>query len=447
MSFLTAASLNAATRAALVTASGAESLAPLADLVAVELHDNGLELLERQQSQLLLAEQKLSGLSDPANAVAAGKLLSVDIFAVLSTEPGGTALIVFDARSGARLADEVLTGKAADQQATEAATALHGCLIKQKSIVHPVCLLTVRNADLGSSMDRFCDGIGLILQRQLLADKDITILERSYLDQVNKERGLPTSRPSAPLMPSLQFLELEISRGKEPGTYSAAVFVSDSVGNKLGRIDTSANSPGMLVKQLLDHLVEKLGATSPQPPDLDRESMRFAAEADFFRSHHQTADALIASEAAFALRASDRGNQRRLAVNLIEAARASDSIQATLPQAARSLDLCINATRDAKTVHLVDKDTFFETEKQIGYFIYQNKSAQQNQSCSASFESLRITFHDWVIARVGLWAAGAPDAENVQRSENTFWGNIMPELNESANNRAEYAARFGRGRR
>jgi hypothetical protein len=442
VSLTAAASAKPPLRLALVTGPGGDSLRPLADLVTANLHaDSGIELLERQELGPVLAEHQLAsdGLTDPARAVAAGKLLSVDVFAVLDVGPGGAGLVVYDARSGLRLADQALAGKTADQQAAEVSAALRACLVKQTAITHPLCLLNVRNADLGSSMDGFCDGIGQILERRLLTSNDVTILERRYLAEVNKERALPTSRPSMPLIPSLQFLELEISRGKEPGTYAAAVFVSDSSGNKLGRVDVSAGEPGTLAEQLLDRLVTKLGATSPQPPDAVRESMRFAFEADFFHSQRQPADALTAAEAAFALDPKGPDNQKRLAEDLIEVASQSDSLQASLPQATRALDLCMSAPADPKQKSIGLVSPLFLAEQAVGYYLHENLAVQKDSQLSASYESLRIRFHDWIIKRVRLWAAGSPDADSMRKSNNNYWGFIMPELRNSTNNHADYA--------
>ncbi len=103
LSRATEAAVQPTVRAALVTGSNSDSLRGLVDLVAVELHgNNSLQLLERQEIQAVLTEQKLAGtgLTDPTSAVAAGKLLSVDLFAVLDTQPAGIDLVVYDARSG-----------------------------------------------------------------------------------------------------------------------------------------------------------------------------------------------------------------------------------------------------------------------------------------------------------------------------------------------------------
>ncbi len=341
----------------------------------------------------------------------------------------------------ARLNDQILSERSADKQAIKAADALQLCLEKQKAPTHPVCLLTVRNADLGSSMDRFCDGIGQILQRQLLANKDITILERSYLDQVNKERGLPTSRPSAPLMPSLQFLELEISRGKPSHAYSAAVILSDSQGEQVGTVNTVADDANALARQLLTGVVEKIGASSPGPGDAIRESMRFASESDFFRSHGQSASALAASEAAYALNPKDWINKQRLAKDLTSNVSASTPIETAIAQLSRALDFCCDYQRVSSSAGLID-GSYVEPNANIGAFLSANCEATR----SDSLEALRVRYRDYEIDRVRKWAATrgarnhAPDwSDSVEYAVDGLGGFVVPQLNQCSLTRAEFA--------
>jgi hypothetical protein len=436
-------------RVALVTGSGRDSLESLADLVAADLHpDQGLQLLERHDIQPVLAEQNLknAGLTDPARAVAVGRLLSVDVFAVLDIQPGGIGLVVYDGRSGVRLADQLLDGTTAQQRAVAATAEFRSSLLKQRSRTHPLCLLTVRNADLGSSMDSFCDGIGQILERRLLASNDVTILERRYLDQVNKERELPTSRPSMPLIQSLQFLELEISRGKPPQVYSAMVFLSDSRGNQLATVKASADDAGALVQELLDRVVQKLGAGSPQPPDAVRESARFGLESDFFRSHGQYNSALSASEAAFALNSRDRINKQRLAKDLTTIASRNSPLEAAIPQMERALDLAHDYQRTLTTnVSLLD-GSYVEAESRIGDFVAAHVASGQALPLAGSLESLRTEYRSYLIDGVAHWAASpgakqhsAEWADSAEYAVNALWGRVLPQLNQSSRNRAEFA--------
>src|SRR5262245_46255986 len=92
----------AATKVALVTKETSDSTKTLLELAQVELSaEKSIDLLERQAIDRVLAEQKLSlsGLVDANTAVKVGKLLGVDVFAVL--EMGGNkealGVVVYDA--------------------------------------------------------------------------------------------------------------------------------------------------------------------------------------------------------------------------------------------------------------------------------------------------------------------------------------------------------------
>ena len=101
----------AMTRVALVSTDGKDVIRNVLDLAEAELGSEAkIELLERRQIERVLREQKLSlsGLVEANQIVAAGKLLSVDLFAVVETAAGGKevlGLIVFQAQTGVRLWD------------------------------------------------------------------------------------------------------------------------------------------------------------------------------------------------------------------------------------------------------------------------------------------------------------------------------------------------------
>src|SRR5437773_5769995 len=85
-------SVPAATRLALVANQRGDALRAVLDLAGAELSaDKDLELLERSAIERVLAEHELSlsGLVDANQVVAAGKLLSVGLFAVVETDAGG----------------------------------------------------------------------------------------------------------------------------------------------------------------------------------------------------------------------------------------------------------------------------------------------------------------------------------------------------------------------
>lgn len=83
---------NGPVRIALVSSGTGESINALLDLAHAKVSmQSGVELLDRQAMTRILQEQKLSlsGLVDANTAVTAGKLLSVDLFALVEADPAG----------------------------------------------------------------------------------------------------------------------------------------------------------------------------------------------------------------------------------------------------------------------------------------------------------------------------------------------------------------------
>jgi hypothetical protein len=403
--------------------------------------DPELQLLERQELLPLLNEKEIAAgsMSADARSVAAGKLLSVDLFAVLTEQSNHVGLVIFDGRNGLRLVDEQLADAGIELQAKQVADELHLATAKRRSQPHPICLLTVRNADLGSSMDSFCDGMGQILLRELIGSPDIAILERHYLNEVNTERSLPTTRAAMPLLPSLEFLELQISRDPQPGHYDAMVLISDSHDSPLAKVEASGGDVGQLMKALAVGISQKVGATAPRPADTKQESDRFRAESDFFRTHRQLASALAASEAAYALEPTNRENQHWLAKDLIESARQSGNFDVTLPQATRALDLCMGAVPAPGRPKFVFGSVFPDAEEAVGYYLDGNRAAQDDSSFAGTYESLRSRYRDLVIARVREWAASSPDAKSVEQAGNNFYLYVASGLNGTARTRGDFA--------
>src|SRR5690349_18950465 len=116
-----AGSAHAAVRIALVSSGPEKDSANLLALAEAKLsEDNRIELLERTAIHKVLDEQKLSlaGLVDEDKAVAAGKLLRVEVLAVVQSlgPDAPPVLTVFDAFNGSRLVDVDLPKDNVDEQ-------------------------------------------------------------------------------------------------------------------------------------------------------------------------------------------------------------------------------------------------------------------------------------------------------------------------------------------
>lgn len=318
-------------RIALVSAEKSETLAKVltvAEAKLTELPD--VEVLERAAIDRVLAEHKLtlSGLVAADQAVSVGKLLTVDLFAVLDAganakEVGG--LVIFDARTGVRLWDAALPGGNLEATVRGIVDAVAAARRKHRTEkkLRPICVLTIRNVDLPRDMDSFCDSVGLLLERQLAASPGLAVLERRRLHEVNRERDLPINSPLRQLLASVITLELEVGRSMEKDGLRATVLVSDGRGKSLGKVtvtvpkrDALALSTALLraPAQVLNTKIE------PVAPERKREAARFLREAEFFWAHKDPLRGLPAVESAFALAPDDPSLRVSVAYGLLLAA-------------------------------------------------------------------------------------------------------------------------------
>ena len=309
----------AATRVALVSNSEADAVAQVLDLAVVRLAEREeVHVLERRQIAAVLEEQKLafSALVDPVQSIRAGKLLSVDVFAVLQAGGGVdggelvSGLVVYEAQTGVRLWDRTIGGRGVEDVADAVAQGVGGALDKRGSrrgTTRTVSLVSVRNADLPRDMDSVCEAAAALLERQVLRSPDIAVLERSRLVYVNRERQLPTGALHEKLRKSLFLLDLELSRGEKPKQVRATVLLSDAGHTSCGKVTVTGTARKLvkLAAKLAEALLKQLRVAPAEPAGSPaREARRFAVEAKLYRSHGQHSLAARAAEAAFALQPS-----------------------------------------------------------------------------------------------------------------------------------------------
>jgi len=318
----------AALRIALVASQPQESVRTVVDLALAGLSaNNDLELLERSAIERVLTEQKLSlsGLVDANRAVAAGKLLAVDLFAVVETAPGGKealGLVVYDTKSGVRLGDVALPEGEANKVADGVAEEVRKAATKRADAakkLRTVCLLGVRNADLPPVLNDFCDLVALMLERELVRSPTLAVLERRRLELVNRERGLPTRATPHALSASLVLLDLEVRRA--PQGLQATAFLTDGKGKALTRFTAVVREakPADLAAALYQPVSRFLEA-APAPRaggDRTTESSRFLREAHLLCNHQYFLKGLQAVESAQALDPDHPDNQAALARYLL----------------------------------------------------------------------------------------------------------------------------------
>jgi hypothetical protein len=309
-------------KVALVCSQELEAARNVRDLALAKLGaDANIALLDRATIERLLGEQKLSlsGLVDAATAVRAGRILAVDLFAMVeySLEAKQNAgIVVFDAATGVKLADSGFRDAALEPQAMHVVDTVRAAASKWRAgtkNLKTLCFLPVRNADLPRGMDRYCETLSAMLERDVLGFDSTALLERKRLDLVNKEKTLAQEAATRELLASLIVLEMEVSRGKDGKGIRAAVILRDNAGKELRRIIHEVDDPNGT--GLLAPLSEKIRqglqiAAASAPTNRSRESQRFLREARLLWTHKHYAQGLQAAEAAYALDPS--GDARKL---------------------------------------------------------------------------------------------------------------------------------------
>jgi hypothetical protein len=317
-----------AVRVALVCPDKSEGIRNVQTLAEAKLSQTpGVQLLERQAIDKVLAEQKLtvSGVVSTDQALAVGKLLSVDLFAILEPGPDKkevTGLVIFDARTGVRLWDAAMPLGTLEETVTATEGAVRSALQKRGAAakLRPICLMTVRNADLPRELDVFCDSVGQLLERQFVASPTLGVLERRRLEQVNQERNLPTDSPLHTLLASVVTVDLEVGVSEDRKGLRATASLVNGQGKSLGKITAAVpkKDAADLSKALFKEMAKTLDAkVVPVVGEQAREALRFQAEAEFQLLHGETVRSLRAAESANALQPDDPFARAVLARSLL----------------------------------------------------------------------------------------------------------------------------------
>jgi hypothetical protein len=334
--FALALPLEAATRVAVMTTETGAETEEMIVLVETELaNDADLELLERKDVAKVLGEHKLalSGLIDPEQAIKAGKLLNVDLFAILESDPEAVAvkekkqrllgLSALDSRSGVRLWDAALPSGGIEETAAQIVAGVKGAAAKYRNRgkdLRTVGLLTVRNADLPRSQDPTIQAIGRLLERNLVRAPGVAVVERDRLRAVLQERNLPTAEPLPPLLSSLYLVELEISRNQPRGLLGRAR-VSDGSGKEVALLKVTAEEPFALAVALLPEVLKALAVKNAGAAlDRDTEAARYYSESWMRWLHKEYERAALAAEAVHALDPESNARLKWLIDRLAEAA-------------------------------------------------------------------------------------------------------------------------------
>jgi WD40 repeat protein len=380
-------------KVAVVTASDAEAARGLQELALAQLGgEEGLQLLDRANVERLFAEQKLSlsGLVDASTVVRAGKILAVDLLAIVGhsgVTKENTAVIIFDAATGLKLVDAGFSAADLELQARQVAAAVRTAAARWQAgpgNLKTVCFVAVRNADLPPGMERFVQTLAAMLERELLGS-GVALLERKRLDLVNKEKGLAEDAATRRLLASLTLVEMDVGHARQGEGIRATITLRDNAGRELHRITQEVADPNGA--GLLAPLAQKVGEALKTAPanareNRNRESRHFQHEAQILWKHKYYLQALRAAEAAFALKQSDDarlllteyllayatelvhpGGIRTLAYGTADYPVAADTLREALTDARRALQLI-----DAARASLPDRNDTWEIYQRVEPF-------------------------------------------------------------------------------
>ncbi len=227
--------------------------------------DSGIVMIERTEIDKILSEQKISGLFGSADAMQLGRILQVNIFAVLERR----SVVVFDAETGLRYADESLSDdleSSRDKVARAIKDSARKWRKRENNELPLFGVLEVRNADFPVERDAWCKAVVGLLERELL-ENGAGVLERSRLVMVSRERTL-TRNDSNHLLASMNQIDLEFTRGKTVKTF----IVTARIGEKIFREEGPVEAPFDAVKKLAGKMLRPdKTVTDPPQLEIDRE--------------------------------------------------------------------------------------------------------------------------------------------------------------------------------
>ena len=298
---LACVSLRAETKVALISSEGKNS--HLLDLVVAEISKRPkTQFLERQHIRQLIQEHQISLREHSASkALQAGNLLKVDIFGILNDKTN--ALTIFDARSGLRYSDTLVVKMSADKQADFIKERVLESLKKSEAFktdkLKCISFLSVRNINLNRSHDSEFNALAKAVERSLVNRKDLSILERSLLDKINKEKFLPGEKLKGQLLQSMNVIDLAFEKSDEGDLLCHVYDVRAQNRIKIESVKmTDDERASVIAKSIAKHV----GAENSKiPVSLKNEAKRFYVESKFWHNLIKLDKAVENAEAAYAL--------------------------------------------------------------------------------------------------------------------------------------------------
>jgi len=315
-------------RVALVTLERSEIAQGVLDMATAELSsDPSVVMLERGEIERLFEEQQQSRrlAGDESLALRAGQILAADVLGVIEFDAGKTnalGLVVFDTKTSARLWDATLPS-GLDESVEMIVFGLRQALDKRASpdkAGSTICMLTIRNEDLGAENGPALEGIGRLMERQLTSSERLSVLERQRLGFLNEERQ--AAGQASGLTGAMTLAELSFRRHVDTMGIEASIRLTDITGTVLREHKFPArNLDALMAREMSEWVCNTLegGCIAPLASP-EREAEHFLQESVFWFGYYPAhlEKALRAAEAAFALDPANPRIREQLVAVLIQ---------------------------------------------------------------------------------------------------------------------------------
>ena len=313
---------------ALLYETGDDRLAAAMDLMQVSLtKQDDIVFLEREAIEAILKEQELgtSGLLDFETAARLNEMLKADLLAmIIPVETGdryACDLVIYDTHKGIRLVDKELPS--GDLESMVAMARKEFLLVVEK-FLHPevggraFCIQRVEIVDLPpESRDRVFAYVNIV-ERELVQQQGVILLERAHLNSLRRENELAGSPPSG-LLTTAVYLDIEVGRGSNTPVQIIGQFC-DNRGTVVHHFRLSGQFDEGLkwVNESVREIIAVLNVASPAvAEDSEAEAARFYR--DSIRGSRL--GAIRACEAACMLSPDNSVYRTRLGMLYVEAAR------------------------------------------------------------------------------------------------------------------------------
>jgi hypothetical protein len=293
---------------------------PLVSLVEVKLSQKeGIELLERAEIDKLLQEQQLSvaGLLQRHNALKAGRLLRVDAFLLISTEPDKDQkqnidkllrVRLVETAHGLRLMDSFETQDSAKfedtvKRITEKVIAAAPKMMLPHGKLIPVGIIDIHRVQLSERYQWLVRALLEVLSVRLSKELRIIMLEREDLKILHDEK-LFTEGKDAEFWNSAILIDGYLQRGGTSENIEMKLRLRRASGGKMPifTVPVEPNEPSVTVEKATNDIIQELlnapPASSWQPK---QEAQEFFRQGQLLKNHKRHKDALAMLETAHAL--------------------------------------------------------------------------------------------------------------------------------------------------